>query len=68
MSEHTEKAAGKAAILPTAVYTADELAAILPLSAKTLKRLPLRWIRQGHRTKVVLGEDVLAYFRGKRAA
>jgi hypothetical protein len=64
MAERVEKAP----IHPTALYSPAEVTILLGVSLKTVKRLPLNWIRQGHRTKRILGEDVLAYLRGQRSA
>ena len=49
------------------VLTAKEAADLLHVSEKTLRRLPLKKIRIGHRTLRYLREDILAYLRGKAA-
>jgi hypothetical protein len=64
MAERVEKAP----IHPTALYSPADVMELLGVSLKTVKRYPLNWIRQGHRTKRILGEDLLAYLRGRRAA
>jgi hypothetical protein len=52
---------------PEAILTADEVAAWLKVSSKTVKRWPLRTIDLGSRTKRFLAADVYAFLKGKAA-
>ncbi len=52
---------------PPEVLTVDEVAALLRLSVKTVKRLPLRKVRLGHHTVRYLRKDVLAFMDGRAA-
>ena len=52
---------------PPDVLTVLEVAAMLRLSVKTVKKLPLRKVRLGHHTVRYLRKDILAFMEGHAA-
>lgn len=55
------------AVQALTVLRPPEAAAFLGVSLKTLKRLPVRKARLGHRTVLYLREDLVAYLKGHAA-
>lgn len=49
------------------VMTPEEAAAFVRVTPKTLKRLPIRKVRLGHRTIRYLRKDLLAFLEGHAA-
>ena len=52
-------------ILKDVLYSSRDVELILNASERTVRDLPLRWVRFG-RGRMVLGEDLLQFIRGKR--
>lgn len=50
-----------APILPTACYTVEQVAALLGVGTRTVERWPLSWFSLGHRTRRVMGRDLLLF-------
>lgn len=49
------------------ILTVDEVAAMMRVSVKTVKKLALRKVRLGHHTVRYLRKDILAFMEGHAA-
>jgi len=52
-------------ILKDAMYSARDVERIIGASERTVRDLPMRWVKFG-RGRMVLGEDLLHFIRSKR--